>query len=71
MKSFIEKIYFGRDKEENWDIEEKAEHRGFKNSEKLVYLGYEVEMEVEVREDLKHKVLKIDGVDVSDKDIYI
>ncbi|NFC67286.1 hypothetical protein EXN48_14555 [Clostridium botulinum] len=69
MKSFIEKIYFGRDKEENWDIEEKAERRGFKNSEKLVYLGYEVEMEV--REDLKHKVLKIDGVDVSDKDIYI
>lgn len=33
MKSFIEKIYFGRDKEENWDIEEKAECRGFKNSE--------------------------------------
>ncbi|NFM26160.1 hypothetical protein FDB84_17355 [Clostridium sporogenes] len=71
MKSFIEKIYFGRDKEENWGIEEKAEYRGFKNSEKLVYLGYEVGMEVEVREDLKHKVLKIEGVDVSDKDIYI
>ncbi|EQB4340942.1 hypothetical protein ACYJ2U_001661 [Clostridium botulinum] len=71
MKSFIEKIYFGRDKEENWDIEEKAEHKGFKNSKKLVYLGYEVEMEVEVREDLKHKILKIEDVDVSDKDIYI
>lgn len=71
MKSFIETIYFNREKEENWDIEERAENKGFENSEKMGYLGYEVEMEVEVREDLNHKVLKINGIDVSDKGITI
>lgn len=71
MKKFIETIYFNRDKEENWGIERKAKKLKFENPEAVVYLGYEVGFEVEVSEDLKHKVLKIEGVDVSDKDIYI
>lgn len=71
MKSFVEKVYFNRGKEENWDIESKGEELGFERPSDLVYLGYEVEMEVEVREDLKHKVLKINGQDVSDKEIYV
>lgn len=71
MKSFVEKIYLHREKEENWDIESKAEKLGFKNSRYVTYLGNEVEFEVEVREDYKHKVLKINGVDISDKDIFV
>jgi len=71
MKSFKETVYFNRGKEENWDIEKKGEKLGFEDSSGLVYLGYEIGMEVEVREDLRHKVLTIEGVDVSDKEIYI
>ena len=71
MKSFIQKVYFNRSKEENWDIESRAEKEEFKNSSDMVYLGYEVEMDVEVRDDLQHKVLKINGIDVSDKNITI
>lgn len=71
MKSFKETIHFHREKEENWDIEKKAKKKKFTNPEDLVYLGYELEMEVEVREDLKHKVLTINGQDVSDKEIYV
>jgi virulence-associated protein VapD len=71
VKKFVEQIYMHRDKEANWDIEARAEKEGFGNSSNIVYLGYEVGMEVEVREDLKHKVLKINGIDVSDKNITI
>ncbi|WP_291567064.1 MULTISPECIES: hypothetical protein [unclassified Clostridium] len=71
MKSFKETICFHREKEQNWSIEDRGVEEGFKNSDDLVYLGYEVEMEVEVREDMKHKVYKINGVDVSDKEIYV
>lgn len=71
MKTFKETIYFHREKEENWDIEEKAHEKGFSNSKDIVYLGYEVEMEALVSEDLKHKILSINGIDVSDKEIYM
>ena len=71
VKSFEEIIYFNRSKEENWDIEEKAEKLGFKNLEDLVYLGYEIKMKVLVRENNKHKILEIDGIDVSDKNIFV
>lgn len=71
MKSFKETVYFGREKEENWDIQRKAEKLGFENSRNLVYLGCDVGFEIEVKEDFKHKVLKIEGIDVSDKEIYI
>lgn len=71
MKSFKTEIYFHREKEENWNICSEAEVMGFKNSDDLVYLGYEVGFEVEVSEELSHKVLKINDIDVSDKEIYI
>lgn len=69
-KKLIEEISFNREKESNWEIEKKAQQAGFINSENLVYLGYDVEMKVEITE--QHvKVLEIQGVDVSDKDIFI
>ena len=71
MKSFKKKIYFNREKEENWNIEKKGKKLGFEKSEDLVYLGYEIEMKVEIFEDITVKVLKIQGIDVSDKDIFI
>jgi hypothetical protein len=71
VKSFREKIYFHRDKEDNWDLEDKAERLGFKEPRELAFLGYEVEMEVEVSDTSKHRVLSIQGVDVSDKNIFI
>lgn len=71
MKKFKTMVYFHRSKEDNWEICDEAKELGFKNPHDLVYLGYELEMEVEVSEDLKHKVLKIDGQDVTDKEIYL
>ena len=71
MKKFKEEISFTRDKEDNWEIENKAKELGFSNPEDLAYLGYEVMMEVEVSEDLNYKVLTINRIDVSDKNIYI
>lgn len=71
MKSFVEIIDFHRDKEDNWEIEEKAESLGFKNSEDLLYLGYDVDMKVEIDEDGNNIVLEINGIDVSDKYITI
>lgn len=75
MKSFKSKIYFGREKEDNWELEKKGKEIGFKNYEDIVYVGFEVEMTVEISENDKGeiwtKVLKIGKVDVSDKEIYI
>lgn len=68
---FEETIYFNREKEDNWGIEAKATELGFKNPEKLVYLGYEIEVRVRIDSDGKNKVLCINNIDVSDKDIYI
>lgn len=71
MKKFITQVGFSREKEDNWGICDKAEKLGFENSDDLVYLGYSIDMEVEVREDLGNRILKINDVDVSDKEIYI
>jgi hypothetical protein len=71
MTSFIENIYVHRDKEDNWELESKAEDLGFKNTDKLVYTGYEVCFKTEFFEDGTNKVLSIDGIDVSDKNISI
>lgn len=71
MKSFVEIIDFHRDKEDNWDIEERAEQLGFENSEDLVYLGYDVDMKVQINEDGSNRVLMINDIDVSDKNIVI
>lgn len=71
MKSFKTNLSFTREKEDNWDIERKAEKKGFQKTEDLVYLGYEVVMQVEIFEDGSNKVLKIDGVDVKDKNLSV
>mgnify|MGYP000854053635 CR=1 FL=1 len=70
-KGFRVRIYFHRGKEENWELEEKAKELGFRAPEEVAYLGYEIGMDVEVSENGRHKVLTIQGVDVSDKNIYI
>jgi hypothetical protein len=71
MKSFIENIYINRDKESNWDLEDKAKELGFKNIDNLIYTGMEVCFETEFFEDGTNKVLSIDGIDVSEKNISI
>jgi hypothetical protein len=52
-KSFIEKVYIHRQKEDNWDIVDRAVELGFNKTiaNDLVYLGYEVEFEVEIFND--------------------
>lgn len=71
MKKFIEKIHIHRDKEDNMELYEIGEENGFSDPRALLYVGYEMIFEVEFSEDNKHKVLKIDNIDVSDKNIYI
>ena len=70
MKSFKKKVYFHREKEENWDIEEESISRGF-DTENILWLGADVEMTVEIREDGTNKVLSVQGKDVSNLDIFI
>lgn len=66
MKSFKKKIYAHRSKEDNRDIIKRAEQLKFTNISDLYYLGSEICFEVEIFEDGFVKILKIDGVDVSD-----
>lgn len=66
LKSFTETIYLNRQKEENHAIEFRAKELGF-NTENILFLGYEVEMEVEIFEDGTVKILKVNGIDVADK----
>lgn len=70
MKSFKKKVYFHREKEENWDIEKESISRGF-DAENILRLGSDVEMTVEIREDGTNKVLSVQGKDVSNLDIFI
>ena len=70
MKRFKKKVYFHREKEENWDIEEESISRGF-DTENILWLGSDVEMTVEIREDGTNKVLSVQGKDVSNLDIFI
>lgn len=71
MKTFIETIYFHREKEDNWEFCDIAEEKGFKNPDDMVWVGSEVEMKVEISESNKHKVLEINGIDISDKEVFI
>ena len=72
MKTFKETIYFNREKEENWGIVEEAVQLGFTNNTRdFLYIGYEVGMEINVCENGEVKVLSINGVDVSDKEICV
>lgn len=67
----IKTIYFNRDSEDNWSIVEEAKKNGISNFDDLRYLGYEVEMKVEIQDDGKVLALEINGNDVSDIGIYI
>lgn len=67
----IKTIYFNRDSEDNWGIVEEAKKNGISNFDDLRYLGYEVEMKVEIQDDGKVLALEINGNDVSDIGIYI
>lgn len=71
MKSFTHKIYFYREKESNWELEDIAVDEGYINVEDLAYLGYEVGMEVEIFEDSSNVVKSINGIDVSHLGITI
>lgn len=70
MKSIVKRIYFNRDKEDNWELEKELKNKKF-NTENILYLGYEICMRVELFEDGTNRVLSIDGVNVSDKNIGI
>lgn len=70
MKSFKEKIYIHREKHKNWGLEYKAKELGF-DTKYIPYFGYEIEIEIEVFENGRNKVLSIMGKDVTDKDISI
>lgn len=71
MGTLVEKIYFNRQKEDNWDIVEKAKSKGILDLSCIAYLGYEVEMEVEILETGETKILTINGVDVSSLNIPV
>lgn len=70
MKSIKQKIYFHREKEDNWNLEEKLEKKKF-NTGNILYLGSEITVEVELFEDGTNKVISFEGIDVSDKNISI
>lgn len=73
MKTILCTLYFNREKEDNWDLEEVAESLGWKNSKDIVYVGREINVKVEISniDHIATKVIEINGVDVSDKNIYI
>lgn len=70
LKSIKQKIYFHREKEDNWDLEEKLEKKKF-NTDNILYLGSEITVEVEIFEDGTNRVISFEGIDVSDKNISI
>lgn len=70
MKSIKEDIYFHREKEDNWDLEEKLEENKF-NTDNIRWLGSEVHIKVELMKDGTNRVLELEGVDISDKNISI
>lgn len=67
----IQFIFLNRDKEENWEIENEAQKLNYKNTDKLKYLGYEIGLKIEINELSENKILEINGIDVSDKNITI
>ena len=67
----IETIYFNRDSDDNKYIVKKAKENGISNFDDLRYLGYEVEMKIEIQNDGKVIVLELNGKDVSNMEIYI
>ena len=71
-KKFVEEIYFNREKEDNWDLQDQAEELGWNEEQvsNLAYCGYEVGMKVEFSPE-GNKVLEIGGVDVSHLNITV
>lgn len=65
MDSFKIDVSIHRDKEDNWDIVDKAKEKRFANTDNLKYLGYETRFDVEIFQDGSNKILKINGKDVS------
>lgn len=70
MRSIQENISFNREKEDNLDLESKLKKENF-NTEQILYLGYDINMKVELMEDGTNRVLELEGVDISDKNISI
>ena len=71
MENITKKIYFHMEKGAQLrELEDDAAAKGF-DTERIRFLGYEVEMEVAIYKDGTNKVLSIMGVDVSDKNITI
>lgn len=75
MKSFVTNAYLHSSKEDMREIQDEAKENKVVTDEealqKLLYIGYEVEFEIEVFEDGTNKILKIDGIDVSDKGLEL
>lgn len=71
LKSIKTILYPHREKEENWDIRKKFEKIGVNNEYGFKYLATEIKLNVEIFEDETCKVLKINNIDVSDKEIWI
>lgn len=70
VKSIKENIYFHREKEDNYNLEEKLEKKKF-NTENILHLGSEIGMKIELFEDGTNRVLALNGVDLSDKNISV
>lgn len=64
LKSFKTVIYMHRSKEENFNIVDLAFEKGFEASiaDKLKYLGYEFEIEVEIFEDGTIKIINPENI---------
>jgi hypothetical protein len=73
VAKIVHKLYLHRDKERNYELAKQAEILGWANSDEVLYSGSEISVDVEITNDseIKTKVLVINGVDVSDKNIYI
>lgn len=65
----IKEISLNRQKQDNWGIVDEATELGYKNSNDLTYLGYDIRFKVEIDEESNVKLLEINGVDVSNKNI--
>ena len=73
MAKIVHKMYLHRTKDDNYELEKQAAMLGWANSKDILYVGSEISMDIELTNecDIKTKVLMINGIDVSDKNIYI
>jgi len=70
MKSIKETIYLHRNKEKNWELEDRCEELHFE-TKTIPYIGYEITVEIEIFENGHNRVLSINGIDISEKNIQI